>query len=100
MLLAYIKKNWIIYVLIAGYALLLLLEALGFGFWLPKCLISEVTGYSCFGCGLNTAAIHLLKLQFNQAFQVNPLIYLYVPAIIIWISYDFHKFRSKQITAK
>ena len=91
----YIKKHWLIYSLLLIYFILLLLNSLGIGIWLPSCLITEATGYSCFGCGLNTAAIYLLQLEFRQAFEANPLIYPYVLLFISWISYDFYKFKGK-----
>ena len=93
-ILEYLKKNWLIYSLLGIYVLLLLLNSFGINIWLPKCLISATTGYSCYGCGLNTAAIHLIHLEFRQAMATNPLIYLYVPLIIGWISYDFYKFKG------
>ena len=92
----YLKRNWIIYSLVAIYSVLLLLRAIGIGSWLPPCFISEVTGHSCFSCGLNTAAIYLIRMDFKEAMATNPLIYLYVPLIIGWISYDFYKFKTKQ----
>jgi hypothetical protein len=97
-LIKYLKKNLLIYALVTTYALLLVLRASGLDIWLPSCLITETTGYTCFGCGLNTAAIYLLRLEFAQAYMANPLIYLYVPIIIGWITFDFHKFRFQPKT--
>ena len=96
----YLKKNLYIYTLVITYSLLLILRALGVNSWLPSCLITETTGYSCYGCGLNTAAIYLLRLEFAQAYMANPLIYLYVPLIIGWITFDFHKFRVQPKTTR
>lgn len=97
-LIKYVKKNLVIYALVLAYTLLLMLRAFGVDIWLPSCLITATTGYTCFGCGLNTAAIHLLRLEFTQAYAANPLIYLYVPLIIGWITFDFHKFRVQPKT--
>ena len=85
--------------MLAGYAVLLILQAVGFNAWLPKCLITEIIGYECIGCGLNRAAIHLIHLEFSEAYSSNPLIYLYVTIIIAWITIDFYKFNG-QLTEK
>lgn len=91
----YFLRNRLLLSIILIYTVLLVLKALGVDVWLPGCLVSELTGHTCFGCGLNRAAIHLLHLDFRQAFVSNPLIYLYVPLIIGWFSYDFYNFRKK-----
>ena len=93
--LSYLKKYWLIHSFLAAYFILLALRSVGFDIWLPACIITETTGYSCLGCGLNTAAIHLLRFEFAQAFTANPLIYVYVLLIMGWISYDFYKFNRK-----
>jgi hypothetical protein len=79
-----------------AYTLLLIFRAMGLNAWLPGCLISFFTGHECFGCGLNTAAVLLIKLEFTRAFHANPLIYPYVLLIIGWITYDFYKFNRQQ----
>lgn len=98
LLIEYLKHNWIIYSIVFAYVLLILFKAMGLDVWLPPCLISKTIGYSCFGCGLNTAAIHIIRFEFAEAFTTNPLIYLYVPLIIGWITIDFHKFKVQAKT--
>lgn len=88
----YLLKNWIIYSLILGYGLLLSLNALGVQLWLPGCLITQFTGYECLGCGINRAAIALLSGDIKSALTYNPLIFIYLPIIFGWITYDFYKF--------
>jgi hypothetical protein len=88
----YFKHNWVIYTLLLIYAFDLLLNTIGVHLWLPSCPISEVTGYECFGCGLNSAAMAILSGDFEAAFRFNPLIYLYSPILIGWITYDYYKF--------
>ena len=70
----------------------LLLNTIGVHIWLPHCPISEITGYECFGCGLNRAALAMLSGDFIGAFRFNPLIFVYSPIIIGWIAYDYYKF--------
>ena len=94
-LIKYLKHNWIIYTLLLVYALNLAFNAMGVHLWLPSCPISHFTGYECFGCGLNRAAISLLSGEFEAAFRYNPLIFIYSPVIIGWILYDYYKFYLK-----
>ena len=88
----YLLKNWIIYSLILGYGLLLSLNALGVHLWLPGCLITQLTGHDCLGCGINRAAIALLSGDIKSALIYNPLIFIYLPIISGWITYDFYNF--------
>ena len=88
----YLLKSWVIYSLIIGYGLLLFLNALGLQIWLPGCFVSQFTGYECLGCGLNHAAIAFVSGDFKTAAIYNPLIFIYLPLIIGWITRDFYKF--------
>ena len=88
----YLRHNWIIYSLLLIYVIDLLLNTIGVHIWLPHCPISEITGYECFGCGLNRAALAMLSGDFIGAFRFNPLIFVYSPIIIGWIAYDYYKF--------
>ncbi|MEN8249294.1 MAG: DUF2752 domain-containing protein [Bacteroidota bacterium] len=96
---SYLKKNWILYTLLLVYILSLFGNSLGIHLWLPSCPISAVTGYECFGCGLNRAAIALLSGDFAAALSYNPLIFIYLPLITGWITYDFYKFYLKHKTS-
>jgi hypothetical protein len=90
--LAYLKKNWIIYSLLGGYGILLFLNAIGIQFWLPACLVTQLSGHECFSCGINRAAIALISGDIQAAAIYNPLIFIYLPLIIGWITHDFYKF--------
>lgn len=94
-ILEYLRNRKLIYLLISSYFLLLTLNAIGVMHWTPPCLISATTGYECFGCGLNTAAIRLLKGDFLGAWTANPLLFLYILLILVWIGYDFYKFKRQ-----
>jgi hypothetical protein len=88
----YLLKNWVVYSLLFGYSFLLVLNALGLHIWLPGCLVTELTGYECLGCGINRAAMALISGDIKGAALFNPLIFIYVPMISGWIIYDFYKF--------
>ena len=94
LLFAYLKKNLIVYSLIGSYGLILFLNALGINIWLPNCLVSQFTGHECLGCGINRAAIALISGDIQAAAIYNPLIFIYLPIIIGWITHDFYKFYS------
>jgi Protein of unknown function (DUF2752) len=44
--------------------------------WYPKCVFRMVTGLLCPGCGITRALHHLLHGRFEQAMQLNPLLFL------------------------
>ena len=48
------------------------------------CPIQFFTGISCLGCGMSRAALALLKLDFELAFTMHPLIFL-MPFVAIAI---------------
>jgi hypothetical protein len=91
-ILIYLRRNWVIYGLAGLYLIGIGVNAAGLNFWLPACLITEITGYSCFGCGLTTAIGHILTGELKQAFGANPLVFIYLPTMAYWIINDYHKF--------
>jgi Protein of unknown function (DUF2752) len=59
------------------------------------CLWRKLFNIRCFGCGLTTAFINLLKMDFEGAIRSNWLIYIVIPAGFYFISYDFIKYKTK-----
>ncbi len=55
------------------------------------CIWRTLFGFKCPGCGLTTAFIYLLKMDFNAAFKSNCLIFVLVPAGLFYIGWDFKK---------
>ena len=49
------------------------------------CLIRETTGYYCPGCGAGRACYHILHGQFYQAFRYNPLLFLLLPWLTLYL---------------
>lgn len=43
----------------------------------PSCMIKQIIGYPCPGCGLTRSVISLLKLDFAKSFYYQPLLFLY-----------------------
>lgn len=59
------------------------------------CLFKSSFGFNCPGCGLTTAFISLLKLDFKNAFDCNGLIFVIVPFAFYYLSKDFVKHKRK-----
>ena len=48
------------------------------------CIFNRITGLRCPFCGITHLAISALNLDFNHAFQYNPLVFIMSPIIIIY----------------
>jgi len=60
------------------------------------CIWKNIFGHECLACGSIRAFWLLLHLKFVEAFKINPLIYLYIPLIILIIyKYIIRQFRIK-----
>ena len=68
---------------LVGYVVLF--DATGMG--LP-CVLYEVTGLKCGGCGLTRAAVSLLHLDFAAAFSYHALWPVFA-AYILWVGVSF-----------
>ncbi len=52
------------------------------GFY-PQCLIHNVTGYRCAGCGVQRALHHLFNLEIAEAYHENQLFVIMVPYLVV-----------------
>ena len=59
------------------------------------CIWKSIFGVHCPGCGLTTAFISLIKLNFKNAFVTNWLIFIIVPFGIYYMIQDYVKFQEK-----
>jgi hypothetical protein len=59
------------------------------------CLFKSLFGFNCPGCGLTTAFISLVELDFKKAFDVNWLIFIVVPFGLFYLSQDYVKHKRK-----
>lgn len=92
-LIAYAKENIVVMIIIAYYVIGVPLFIFFDTDILLPCLISLVTGHRCPGCGMTTAFMDILKLEFIEAFNSNPLIFIVLPALIYYVTTDFIKFK-------
>ena len=84
-------KKRLIKVIIRDVLLLLILIGYFFlnkktGFYIP-CIFHEITGLKCPGCGITHLLFELLKLNIHEAFISNPLVFIYMPFIIVYFIY-------------
>lgn len=93
---AYAKKHWV-FSLIGLYFVgsSILLAATGVDVCIP-CLWTAIFDMTCPGCGTTTAFIHILKLQFADAWQANQLVFIIFPAAIGYLFFDIRKFVQSQ----
>ncbi len=56
------------------------------GFYIP-CIFRLITGYKCPGCGITHLLFHLCQFDFRNAFISNPLVFIYLPFIVIYFLY-------------
>ena len=92
----YLRKNKlialvIIYILFSAY----LKSITKIDICIP-CIWNLLFGIHCYGCGLTTALINIMKLNFKAAFEINSLIFIIIPFSIFYIIYDYNKFNAKK----
>ena len=59
------------------------------------CFWKLIFGIRCYGCGLTTAFIDIINLNFKSAFESNCLIFIIIPFSITYIIFDFYKFKLR-----
>jgi len=91
MFLEYLKKRKLLLLLLAMYLTTLVLSAMGYNVWLPSCPIYEITGHECVGCGSNRAMISILNLHLQEAWELNKLVFLYIPLLVYFLLKDIYK---------
>ncbi|WP_286841623.1 MULTISPECIES: DUF2752 domain-containing protein [Sphingobacterium] len=96
LVLKYLKCHWI-YSLVLGYfGIAIGLYLLTDIHILIPCLWKSISGSDCPGCGLTRAFIALLRMEWQEAWLENPLIYMLVPLLTVLILRDFIRFREVQ----
>ena len=97
LVLKYLQIHWIYTIVIGYFGTAIALYMLSDIHILIPCLWKTITGYECPGCGMTTAFIALLRMQWADAWSANPMIYAIVPVFICLILRDFWRFRNRQI---
>lgn len=55
------------------------------------CLYTILTGDHCYGCGMTRACMHLIHLDFLQAWQYNKICYVVLPILCGLVIADYRK---------
>ena len=88
----YISDHKIMGVVLLYFMVSIILKALTpIDICLP-CIWKLLFGFKCPGCGLTTAFINLIKMDFKGAKENNPLIYFLVPAGLYFLIWDYRKY--------
>jgi hypothetical protein len=70
---------------------LLVLPAHFFDHGTDICLFTLLSGYSCWGCGITRACMHLIHLDFAAASNYNKLSFVVLPILCGLLVDDFRK---------
>lgn len=92
---SYLKSRWP-FVLLIAYSLF----AFGLYAWngidiMIPCLWTTFTGVNCPGCGLTRALLLLSLLDFQGAWNMNPMIYIVAPTMSYYMVKDVLSFRQR-----
>ena len=49
----------------------------------PRCVFFSITGLQCPGCGITRASHHLLHGRFEEAFRMNPMLFVLIALTIV-----------------
>ncbi len=77
-----LKANLVLLLILLGYYFINKYT----GFYVP-CIIYEITGFKCPGCGITHLVFDLLNFKIVDAFNDNPLVFIYSPFIISYYIY-------------
>jgi hypothetical protein len=97
---AYIKSNKVICAVGIYFFCAVLLRILFNVDYTIPCLWKTFLGFECPGCGMTAAFSELVKLNFDAAFKANALLFIVLPASLIYVLTDFQKFKSSYLPAK
>jgi hypothetical protein len=88
----YAKKNWI-FSLAFFYLFSAIICYFFFDFDIfPPCIWTSLWDQKCMGCGMTSAFLELLQGNFQNAWEINPFIFIVLPSISYFIIRDFRKF--------
>ncbi len=66
---------------------------------LPPCLSVLILGMECWGCGMTTGILNIIKLDFAAAYAANPMSLIVFPAGMYFIVRDFLAFLKESKTS-
>lgn len=94
-ILKYVVSSKIMVIVGSYFFMSAILNALtGIDFCIP-CLWKTIFGFNCSSCGLTTALICIMKLDFLGAFESNWMIFILIPSGVYYFTNDFIRFKRK-----
>jgi hypothetical protein len=91
----YLRQNWIFSALFIYEIAAIILSALSICDIGIPCLFTAIFGVHCWGCGMTHAIIALLKFQFAEAWNENPLVVVVIPLLTFAVIQNFLKFKRQ-----
>jgi hypothetical protein len=87
----------LIYSVVGGYFILslILYIFLDINICIP-CLYTVLFNQNCWGCGMTHAIMEILHLNFSNAYQENPFVFIVLPAGTYFVINDFLNFLKKE----
>ena len=86
-----LRRTAIKYAIIFGIGLCYLVFTLLTGLRIP-CLVYELTGIKCPGCGVTRMIVSIVKFDFSSAFRYNPFLFITGPFILAYIFFSELKY--------
>jgi hypothetical protein len=81
-----IYKLYIALLAILPFSLYLIPKRFIFDNGLTFCLIKNIFGIECYGCGITRSIFSILYLDFGSAYDYNKLVFLVFPILVyLWI---------------
>ena len=98
---AFFKKNYNsrVFIILYSFLFVIILYFLSHSLILTnyKCPFKSLFNIYCAGCGATRMFVSIYKLEFYQAFRYNPLIFIYLILMIIYVIYCFIKYKRIKI---
>jgi hypothetical protein len=67
----------------------------------PVCIVTLLTGYECYGCGMTRACQRIIHFKFEEAYHFNKLALIVFPILVYgWIKEGIETYRSLKNTTK
>ena len=90
----YLKYNIIYVIALLYFFISIVLKGMNIVDMTVPCLFKTFFNISCLGCGLTSASIHILKLEFVKAFSCNPIIFIIIPLSLILLIKNYYIFKK------
>lgn len=95
MLIKYLVSKKYLLILIGYFLFSTVLKSLSIVDITIPCLWTLLFEVHCPGCGLTTAFVELLKMNFSKAWDINALIFIIAPSILFFLIVDYLNFKNK-----